>query len=63
MEEEVFFKQSQNRGNIGNSKIGGFIMIKCQVVMNAMDAFAPRYLAEDWDLKLKSVSVGELECI
>ena len=24
-------------------------MIKCQVVMNAMDAFAPRYLAEDWD--------------
>ena len=24
-------------------------MIKCQVVMDAMDALAPRYLAEDWD--------------
>ena len=24
-------------------------MIKCQVVMDAMDRLAPRYLAEDWD--------------
>ena len=24
-------------------------MIKCQVLMDAMDSFAPRYLAEDWD--------------
>lgn len=24
-------------------------MIKCQVVMEAMDRYAPRYLAEDWD--------------